>query len=118
MTAIGKIFVIINLLFSVVVAGFIVMVYAKSANWADATKKWQSAHAAAEASRSAVEKDLQDEKTRSADAQSKLDAEITRLKAEVANAQQAGKTVAGASEKINQDVNTERAAMMAMQSEL
>ena len=43
MTAIGKIFVIINLLFSFVVAGFIVMVYARTANWKAAADKWAAA---------------------------------------------------------------------------
>jgi hypothetical protein len=59
MTAIGKIFVIINLLFSLVVAGFIVVVYARSTNWADAAKKWQAASQVADASRTATEGELQ-----------------------------------------------------------
>jgi hypothetical protein len=62
MTAIGKIFVIINLLFSLVVAGFIVMVYAKAANWESARKQWQSWQQASDASRTAVEKELEQER--------------------------------------------------------
>jgi hypothetical protein len=118
MTAIGKIFVIINLLFSLVVAGFIVVVYAKSTNWAAKTKDWQAAHAAADASRQAAEKDLQDERARSADAISRQEDRIRQLEADVKNARAETGTEKTASQKINQDVNTERASMMAMQSEL
>jgi hypothetical protein len=59
MTAIGKIFVIINLLFSVVVAGFIVIVYARSTNWYAAQKKWEEAAKIADASRASSEKELE-----------------------------------------------------------
>lgn len=54
MTAIGKIFVIINLLLSLVVAGFIVVVYAARTNWADSAKKWHEAYDVANASRQAT----------------------------------------------------------------
>jgi hypothetical protein len=84
MTAIGKIFVIINLVFSVLVAGFIVMVYARSVNWADAAKKWQDAQKQADASRSAVEAQLADERTNSAKALAARDQDIAKLKGDLA----------------------------------
>jgi hypothetical protein len=59
MTAIGKIFVIINLLFSLVVAGFIVVVYARSTNWKAASDKWEAYAKVADASRQASEGELQ-----------------------------------------------------------
>jgi len=59
MTAVGKIFVIVNLLFSLVVAGFIVVVYARSTNWQAAAKKWSDQYAVVEASRKATEDQMQ-----------------------------------------------------------
>jgi vacuolar-type H+-ATPase subunit I/STV1 len=66
MTAIGKIFAIINLLFSLVVAGFIVMIYVRSTNWAEAQKKWQASISAAEASIATKQQELDQEKASSA----------------------------------------------------
>jgi hypothetical protein len=76
MTAIGKIFVIVNLLFSLIVAGLIVVVYAKSTNWADAAKKWEQAAKVADASREAA-------KEEAGKAQAASAAEITRLQGEL-----------------------------------
>ena len=59
MTAVGKIFVIINLLFSLVVAGFIVVVYARSTNWAASNAKWKAQYEVVEASRAATEQQMQ-----------------------------------------------------------
>jgi hypothetical protein len=118
MTAIGKIFVIINLLFSLVVAGFIVMVYAKSTNWADATTKWKNAHQAAEASRAAVEKELQDERARHSAEVATLQQSVANLTAEVEGAKNNSKATADASEKIKKDIGGEQASMMALQTQL
>jgi hypothetical protein len=118
MTAIGKIFVIINLLFSCVVAGFIVMVYAKSANWKSATDKWQASYAAADASRQAVEKDLKDEQTKSAAKVAELEATIKQKDDEIKNAKAEVTTTSGASEKIKKDVNGEQASMLSLQTQL
>jgi hypothetical protein len=84
MTAIGKIFVIINLLFSVIVAGLIVAVYARSTNWHDAALKWQTATQVAEASRVATEGELKAAQEKAATALADKDKEIERLKADVA----------------------------------
>jgi len=96
MTAIGKIFVIINLLFSVFVAGFIVMVYARSTNWADATKKWQQAAEIADASRKASEKELEQERVASAGRLRTKDEDIAKLteKVKVAEADAQAKQLA------------------------
>ena len=102
MTAIGKIFVIINLLFSLVVAGFIVMVYAKSTNWAAAATKWQAAQAATEASRQAVQADLDQERTTIASRLGEKDKEIEALEADVKNAKAEAEAAQGTSEKDQQ----------------
>jgi hypothetical protein len=118
MTAIGKIFVIINLLFSLVVAGFIVMVYAKSTNWAAAATKLQAAQAATEASRQAVQADLDQERTTIASRLGEKDKKIEALEADVKNAKAEAVAAQGTSEKVNNNVTGERASMMALQSEL
>jgi hypothetical protein len=59
MTAVGKIFVILNVLLSLVVCGFIVAVYAQRTKWANATKEWQGAYEVADKSRLATEQELQ-----------------------------------------------------------
>ncbi len=72
MTAVGKIFVIVNLLFSLVVAGFIVVVYARSTNWQAAATKWSDHVKVVEASRTATEAQLQQ-------LQAAKDAEIAKV---------------------------------------
>ncbi len=118
MTAIGKIFVIINLLFSLVVAGFIVMVYAKSTNWAAAADKWQKAQMATDLSRQAVEKELQDERATIASRLGEKDKVIEALKADAKNLKGEADATLGASEKIKKDINGEQASMMALQTQL
>jgi hypothetical protein len=44
MTAVGKILVFVNLLFSLVVAGLLIMFHVAQTNWKDAAKKWQERH--------------------------------------------------------------------------
>ncbi len=118
MTAIGKIFVIINLLFSVLVAGLIVMVYAKSTNWAAAAKQWQDAHKAAEASRQAGEAEWQAERTKKDAAIAELEKTINARTAERDAALASQKAEHDASSKINQGANTQLASVMALQSQL
>jgi hypothetical protein len=118
MTAIGKIFVIINLLFSLVVAGFIVMIYAKSTNWKSATDKWQAAQVASEASRQAVQTELDQERAKSSKDLAAKDEEIKTLTAKAENAEKAVTTAQSASGMINLNVNGQQASMMALQAEL
>jgi hypothetical protein len=118
MTAIGKIFVIINLLFSLVVAGFIVMIYAKSANWAAATTKWETAYKAADASRQAVQTELDQERANHSKDLAAKDVSLKELEAKVTTAAADKKATETSSENINKNVNAERASMMAIQSEL
>jgi hypothetical protein len=112
MTAIGKIFVIINLLFSLVVAGFIVMIYAKSANWAAATTKWETAYKAADASRQAVQTELDQERANHSKDLAAKDVSLKELEAKVTTAAADKKATETSSD------NAERASMMAIQSEL
>jgi hypothetical protein len=118
MTAIGKIFVIINLLFSLVVAGFIVMIYAKSTNWKAATDKWQAAQIAADASRQAVQTELEQERTNHSKELAARDTKIKELEGDVKNREAETKTTKSASDNINQNVNGQQASMLALQSEL
>jgi len=118
MTAIGKIFVIVNLLFSLVVAGFIVMIYAKSTNFAAAATKWQAAQQATDLSRQAVQAELDQERARSSAELAKQQETINGLQTEVKNAKAAEVAAQGSSEKINNNVAGERATVMALQSEL
>jgi len=83
MTAIGKIFVIINLLFSLVVAGFIVVLFAKSTNWADAYGKLDKVRLAAEASRTSLQTELEQERVARDTRLGDKDKEIETLKGQV-----------------------------------
>src|SRR5258708_1617392 len=87
MTAIGKIFAIINLLFSLVVASFIVLVYIRGTNWAIAQKKWEDAYRAADASRAVAEKDMNDARTTNATALQEKDAKIKELEGRITTAE-------------------------------
>ena len=83
MTAIGKIFVILCLLFSWVVTGFIVIFYVRSENWYAAQKKWEDAYHASEASRTAAEKELADERVAAATRVQEKDDKIKETKGRV-----------------------------------
>src|SRR5262249_23040427 len=54
MTALGKILVFINLLFSLVVAALIIMVFIARTTWSENAKNWKSAYEAANASANAA----------------------------------------------------------------
>jgi hypothetical protein len=83
MTAIGKILAIIVLLFSVVVAGFIIILYAKGTNWAVAAKQWQDRAQASDASREAAVKELENEKVAISARLAEKDAKIKELEGKV-----------------------------------
>jgi hypothetical protein len=117
MTAIGKIFVIINLLFSLVVTGFIVVVYAKSTNWADAAKKWQAAAQVADASRTATEGELQRAREDAAKLQGQLDQEKAAHKNEVDARVAELKTAQQALEDFKKAGNKEDAGFKALLAE-
>jgi hypothetical protein len=118
MTAIGKIFVIINLLFSLVVAGFIVVVYAKSTNWAAAQKKWAASVQAAEASRDAAFKERDDERVASASRVGEKDKEIATLQAQVKARDAEVAENRKALEEFKKSGNGEQFSLKALQTEL
>ncbi len=118
MTAIGKIFVIVNLLFSLIVAGFIVVVYARSTNWADAAKKWQTAAHAAEDSRAAADAEAQRAREDVAKAQGLLAQEQTSHKNDLAAAEAKYQEKATELEKFKMAGNKEGASFLALQSEV
>jgi hypothetical protein len=118
MTAIGKIFVIINLLFSLVVAGLIVMVYAKSTNWADAAKKLDNAQKAADLSRQAVQADLDAERVAHAKDLADKDTTIAQWRKAAEDAQTLAKATDGNAEKIKQGANAETISMQSIQAQL
>ena len=117
MTAIGKIFVIINLLFSLVVAGFIVAVYARSTNWADAAKKWQASAQVADASRQASEAELQRAREDLGKAQGQLEQERVAHKNDVDAANAVALTHQKALEEFKKAGNKDGASFQAVQNE-
>jgi hypothetical protein len=118
MTAIGKIFVIINLLFSLIVAGLITMVYAGSIRWHDAADKWKTAKDTAELSRAAAEGDLQTLRTNVATQLGQKDAEITKAVKERDAALASLQEKATELEKFKMAGNKEGSSFLALQSEV
>src|SRR5947209_17227760 len=59
MTILGKILVIVNLVFSLFVGAFIVLFFAKQTNWREASEKWHRYADVAEADRQASEADAE-----------------------------------------------------------
>jgi hypothetical protein len=117
MTAIGKIFVIINLLFSLVVTGFIVVVYAKSTNWSDAATKWSTAARVADASRTATEGELQRAREETAKVQGLLQQEQTARKNDAEQAKAQLEASNKALEDFKKAGNKEDAGFKALQAE-
>lgn len=117
MTAIGKIFVIINLLFSLVVAGFIVVVYARSTNWADAAKKWQASAAVETASRQATEAEMQKAREEKATAQKDLESERDAHKKDVAGVEAQAASWKKQLDEFKNAGNKEGASFQAVQNE-
>lgn len=81
MTAVGKILVFLNLVFSLVVGAFVIMIYLARTHWVDEYKKLESQNTVLAASA----KTYQAEALK---AQQDRDTEITKAKAETKNAQQ------------------------------
>jgi hypothetical protein len=118
MTAIGKIFVILNLLFSLVVAGFIVVVYAARTNWADAAKQWKAAQEVANASRQATMDELAQAQRTAADQINKLNQEIASRDQKIQAAKADLENQAKELEAIKKGGNKEGASFLALQTEL
>jgi hypothetical protein len=117
MTAIGKIFVIINLLLSLVVAGFIVAVYARSTNWADAAKKWEAAAKVADASRQAGEAEVQRAREDVAKVQGELKAKEDQRVKEVEAEKAIAATQVKALEEYKKATNKDGSSFKALENE-
>jgi hypothetical protein len=118
MTAIGKIFVIINLLFSLVVAGFIVVLYAKSTNWAAAQKEWQKAQAVTDASRNAIAGEMEQQKIAYEGKLGDKDKEIAKLQGDVNAAKADSDERLKGQEAVKNTSNGEQLSMKALIAEL
>jgi hypothetical protein len=66
MTAVGKILVFVNLLFSLVVGGLVTMVYVARTHWTDEYKKLSDRYAVVQASESAAKREAEENLTKSA----------------------------------------------------
>jgi hypothetical protein len=118
MTALGKIFVIINLLFSLVVAGFIVAVYARSTNWHDAADKWQKAAQVADASRQATEGEMATVQKDAAARVAAKDQEIEGLKKAVETEKSATQVARTELENVRKAGGKDTSTVQALQAEL
>src|SRR5205823_183634 len=82
MTVLGKILVILNLVFAIVVGGLLVVVYSRHTNWEAAYKVKKEEFEAAQISRKQYEEDAKQardaQKTFEADQRKLVDAERTR----------------------------------------
>jgi hypothetical protein len=118
MTAIGKIFVILNLLVSLIVAGFIIVVYARSTNWADAANKWKAATDVANASRTATESEMQALRTNAAAQLAQKDTAYVALQKQLDAANASLQEKATELEKFKVAGNKEGASFQALQTEV
>src|SRR5690349_13109778 len=75
MTAVGKILVFINLIFSLIVGGFVIAVYTARTHWESEYKKLEARYQVARASETAAQ-------NATAEAQRTFDAENKKIKAE------------------------------------
>jgi hypothetical protein len=78
MTALGKILAFANLVFSLVVAGLIVVVYVSRTNWHEAFKKSQAQYQVAQSANQVIQKEAQEN-------QAKLDAQVKDLQGQIAD---------------------------------
>jgi len=84
MTAVGKIMVFINLLFSLVVAAFIVMVHIASTNWADNYKKLQVQYEATRAEALSVQAEAQEARNKATQDVEKLQGDMKKMRDDLA----------------------------------
>lgn len=84
MTAVGKILVFVNLLFSLIVGGFIIMVFIARTNWADGYKKVNEYYKASEADNATLRVAVQDIRAKTSQEIDKLNAEIKKLQDDLA----------------------------------
>lgn len=104
MTVLGKILVFVNLVFSLLTAGLIVMVFTTRVNWYKAANDQKAATMVARADEQAAQQALTEEKQKRESAyqtllgeKQKLEAEVTTLKADVVRAKDENKRAADAS---------------------
>jgi len=101
MTALGKILVFVNLVFSLIVAGLIVVVYIARTNWAAGYADYQKSYQAADASLKATQAEAQE-------AQRNLAKRIQELQGQAAAAQTALETEKAAKAAADRAVEEER----------
>lgn len=104
MTVLGKILVFVNLVFSLLTAGLIVMVFTTRVNWYKAANDQKAATMVARADEQAAQQALVEEKQKRESAyqtllgeKQRLEAEVTTLKADVVRAKDENKRAADAS---------------------
>ncbi|HEY7327688.1 MAG TPA: hypothetical protein VH592_08615 [Gemmataceae bacterium] len=89
MTAVGKILVFLNLVFSLVLGGFVAFAYAARTHWVDANKKLEAQNSVLAADARTFQTELQKAQQDKADEIAKKDAELSNYRKDLENANKA-----------------------------
>jgi hypothetical protein len=101
MTAVGKILVFVNLLFSLVVAGLLIMFHVAQTNWKDAAKKWQERH-------DVVAAESETYKVEVAQLHAQMDKEVADLKGKLEAEQKTARAEKTRADGLAQDIQNEQ----------
>lgn len=118
MTTLGKIFVIVNLVFSLVTAGLIVMVFAARTNWYDAYTKSQTYIKVAQANADTYQQEVVEARKRSAEDIKKLNDEIVSIRSERDRAEKARQDRVAELDKMKQLLNSQGVNVTGITEEL
>jgi hypothetical protein len=88
MTVLGKILVIVNLVFSLATGALIVMVFAKQTNWKDAADKWHRSYDVARANADAYAQEMEENKKKGDELKTNTDRQLGDLKDQLAKLQE------------------------------